>query len=126
MTDRVYEELLHRADVLLTSGESVILDASWSAADHRRLAGRLADRHGAELIQVECRLDVEETRRRIRQRTSEGTDPSDVTVATAEEIATRRDPWPEARTVSTHGSIDEACARVRTLLDDHAAHRRGT
>ena len=126
MTDRVYDELLRQADVLLTSGESVILDASWSSTDHRRLARRLAERHGAELVQIECHLDPDETRRRITRRTHEGGDPSDATVAVAEELAARRDPWPESQGVSTQGTIDEACARVRTLLDDHPAHRRGT
>ena len=124
MTSRVYDELLHQADVLLTSGESVILDASWSSADHRRLAGRMADRHGAELIQIDCCLNPEETHRRIARRTDQGTDPSDATVTVAEALAIRRDPWPEAHAVSTEGTIDEACTRVRTLLDDHAARRR--
>ncbi len=125
MTDRVYRELLRQADVLLTSGESAILDASWSSAEHRRLAGELARRHDAELIQIECTLDADETRRRISRRTSRGDDPSDATVAVAEQMAAGRDTWPEATRVSTGGTIDQACARVRTIVDVHVDQPEG-
>ena len=119
MTDRVYRELLRQADLLLTSGESAILDASWTSDEHRRRARNLARRHDAELIQIECTLDPDETRHRIRRRTSRGDDPSDATVAVAEQMAARRDPWPEATVVSTEGTIDQVSTRVRTILDDH-------
>jgi predicted kinase len=126
MTDRVYRELLRQAEVLLTSGESAILDASWSSTEQRRLARELARRHDAELIQIECTLDADETRHRIGRRTSRGDDPSDATAGVAEEMAARRDPWPEATIASTAGTIDHACARVRTILDDRAEQPRGT
>jgi aminoglycoside phosphotransferase family enzyme/predicted kinase len=125
MTDRVYRELLRQADVLLTSGESAILDASWSSAEHRRLAGELARRHDAELIQIECTLDADEVRRRISRRTSRGDDPSDATVAVAEQMAAGRDTWPEATRVSTEGTIDQVCARVRTIVDVHVDQPEG-
>ncbi len=125
MTDRVYRELLRQADVLLTSGESAILDASWSSDDHRRLASDLARRHDAELVQIECTLDPDETRRRIGRRTRRGDDPSDATAAVAEQMRGRRDPWPDATVVSTEGTIDDVCARVRTILDEHAEPPEG-
>ncbi len=40
MTDRVYRELFVRPTSSSPSGESAILDASWSSDDHRRLAAR--------------------------------------------------------------------------------------
>ena len=42
LTDRVYAELLRRADVVLASGRPAVLDASFRSAAHRRAARELA------------------------------------------------------------------------------------
>lgn len=41
-TERTYRELADRAAELLSRGQSVILDASWTRAAHRRLAADVA------------------------------------------------------------------------------------
>ncbi|WP_343947317.1 AAA family ATPase, partial [Pseudonocardia zijingensis] len=41
-TEELYSELLHRAEQLLGRGESVVLDASWTAAPHRAAAAEIA------------------------------------------------------------------------------------
>ncbi len=53
-TDRVYEELFRRAAVVLASGRSVILDASFRTEDLRRRARDVALRHGVPFWFVEC------------------------------------------------------------------------
>ncbi len=117
MTTRVYDELLRQAELLMTSGESVILDASWSSDDHRCSARRLAERHGAELVEIECTLDPAEAKQRIDARRARGDDPSDATVATFDELAARRDPWPGSHRISTAGPVHDVCSRLRILLD---------
>jgi uncharacterized protein len=56
MTDSVYDTLLARAGLLLASGRSVVLDATFRARAHRQRARDLARQHGAELRFVECRV----------------------------------------------------------------------
>jgi predicted kinase len=43
-TEWVYAELLRLAEELLSCGESVVLDASWTAAAHRDAACAVANR----------------------------------------------------------------------------------
>ncbi|MFG1798174.1 AAA family ATPase [Nocardia sp. NPDC049149] len=51
---QVYTELLTRAHRLLSLGISVILDASWMAADERHRAEVLAAHTHADFLQLEC------------------------------------------------------------------------
>ncbi len=68
ISERVYEEVLRRADAVLRSGRSVVLDASFRTIDDRRRARDLAAEHGVPFHLVECRLDREELRARLKQR----------------------------------------------------------
>jgi aminoglycoside phosphotransferase family enzyme/predicted kinase len=54
-TDRVYDEVLRRADVVVSSGRPVVLDASFRSVDMRRRARSLATAHGVPFRFVECR-----------------------------------------------------------------------
>jgi predicted kinase len=65
---RTYDKLLEEASAILTRGDSVILDASYIKTEERRRAGELATRAGADFFIVECRLNEEETRRRLERR----------------------------------------------------------
>jgi aminoglycoside phosphotransferase family enzyme/predicted kinase len=67
-TAAVYAELLRRAQVVLESGRSVILDASFRAAAHRRDAMQLAERCGVQFQFIECRADPALCKRRLAER----------------------------------------------------------
>ncbi|MDR3607076.1 MAG: dephospho-CoA kinase [Oligoflexia bacterium] len=54
MTKKVYDELFRRAEVILDSGRSVILDASFRSAKLRKLARELARAHQAPFRFIEC------------------------------------------------------------------------
>ncbi|MCL2448523.1 MAG: AAA family ATPase [Polyangiaceae bacterium] len=54
VSSRVYEEILRRAGVVLSSGRPVILDASFRSAGSRRAARELARAHGVAFRFVEC------------------------------------------------------------------------
>ena len=113
-TDETYARLCERADALLLVGESVVLDATWRDDRHRALARSVADRRGADLVEIECRLDPGIARRRISERS--GSDASDATPGLVDELATRRDPWPTAHVLDTAPPVDELMGTVADQL----------
>ena len=97
-TERVYAELLHRAAVLLSRGESVIADASFISARQRAAAVPLAAAVSADLVQLRCTASRELTARRMNARTS---GISDADQAIAGEMEGAADPWPDATVIDT-------------------------
>jgi aminoglycoside phosphotransferase family enzyme/predicted kinase len=68
VTEKVYREVLRRADVVLASGRPVVIDASFRAGAQRSAARDLANAHGAPFLLVECRVDPQIAKRRLEQR----------------------------------------------------------
>ena len=99
--DAVYQETMNRAERLLRRGEQVVIDATWSSSTHREEARALADRNGADLVEIECQVPRDLADERIRARLVEGTDPSEATPEIAATVASRFAQWPEAIGVST-------------------------
>ncbi|CAM5521621.1 putative protein [Streptomyces griseoloalbus] len=108
-TARTYSALLDRASALLSSGESVVLDATWSDAAQREAAVRVAERTSADLVALHCHVpgDVAATRLSTR---APGASDADASVAAVMEA--REQPWPEAVSVDTSGSLESAVARA--------------
>jgi aminoglycoside phosphotransferase family enzyme/predicted kinase len=104
-TERTYRELLARADALLSRGESVVIDASWTSAEHRRWASAVAERTHSALVPLRCHAPAAVTAERMRTRRGSF---SDATPTVAESMAAHSDPWPEATTVDTAGAADSA------------------
>lgn len=103
-TRQAYGELLHQARVLLEQGESVVLDASWSAAGRREEARTLAVETCSDLTEVCCRAaeGVVEERlglRRAERRLAGDFSDADTTVAAA--MGRHFASWPEALAVDT-------------------------
>jgi aminoglycoside phosphotransferase family enzyme/predicted kinase len=65
---RVYSELLTRADAVLSSKRTVIVDASFRSAAERGRMRELAQRHGVAFVFVECRAPVAVCEERLRRR----------------------------------------------------------
>jgi len=103
--DAVYAHLLHRARELLSRGESVVLDASWTHARHRVAADHLARRTDSDLIQLECRAPADLAAARLASR---GPTASDATPAIGCAMAAAADPWPDAVTVCTSGKLADS------------------
>jgi aminoglycoside phosphotransferase family enzyme/predicted kinase len=72
VTERVYDEVFRRADVVLGSGRPVVLDASFRAASMRNAARELAVRHGLPFRFIECRAPAEVCRARLADREKRG------------------------------------------------------
>jgi hypothetical protein len=110
-TERVYRELLHRAEELLARGESVVLDASWTAAGHRDAARAVAGRSRSRLVELRCEAPAEVTAARLLGRTGSISDAVPAVAA-----AMVMDPWPEATVVATAGSPAAALRAVGPLV----------
>ena len=67
-TEEVYAEVFRRAGVVLASGRSVIVEASFRDRALRARARELAAQHGVPFRLVECRASPEICRERLRQR----------------------------------------------------------
>jgi predicted kinase len=107
VSDRVYAELLTRADRFLALGEPTVLDATWTDAAHRDAARALARRRGTRLLEIECWAPVEVAAERVRARLEHAEGPSDATPELARLLAEERAPAPRARSLDTHRPMDE-------------------
>ena len=67
-TEEVYAEVFRRAGVVLASGRPVLLDASFRSKALRGRARALAQAHGVPFRMVECRIDFDTAKARLRKR----------------------------------------------------------
>jgi hypothetical protein len=106
VTERVYRELLERADRALALGEPVVLDATWTEPAHREAARSLARRRGADLLEIECVAPAEVASERIRARRGAAEGPSDATPELAQAMLEGRRPPATARILDTHRPLE--------------------
>jgi hypothetical protein len=112
VTERVYADLLARARVVLASGRSVVLDASFRSRSEREAARRLAASTEAAFTFVECRVPDAVARARLAER-ARGASVSDGRLeiydafAARYEAVTELDPG-EYVALDTRGSLEES------------------
>jgi aminoglycoside phosphotransferase family enzyme/predicted kinase len=111
-TAAVYRELLARARAALARGESVVLDASWTRAEHRAAARSLAEETSSDLVPLVCSTPAALAASRMARRHG----PSDAGAAIAKAMAGHVDPWPEAQIVNTTGPTEDSLRQVLTHL----------
>ncbi|WP_420710923.1 AAA family ATPase [Streptomyces sp. NRRL S-118] len=112
-TDRTYRALLDRASALLSRGESVVVDATWSSAEQREAAVSMAARTHADLVALHCQVPDELSAARLAGR-AHGASDADPLVAAA--MAAKEPPWPEAVGIDTSGSLESAVARALAAI----------
>ncbi|GAB3147726.1 AAA family ATPase [Amycolatopsis stemonae] len=112
-TDATYAELARRTGELLALGETVVLDASWTAARHRALAAAAAETASSPLLAVHCHAPEATAAERLTTRTAA---LSDATPEIAHRMAADADPWPEAHLLPTTGTPAESIARAIAVL----------
>ncbi len=88
----VYGALVVDAARALASGRSVVLDATFQRRDDRARVRALATRAGVPLFWIECRAATATIHDRLRARAARRDDPSDATVAIADDQARRFEP----------------------------------
>lgn len=108
-TARTYAALLDRAAALLSAGESVVLDATWSDTAQREAAQRVAERTRGDLVALHCHVPDDVSAARLSARAS-GPSDADLDIATA--MAAGEAAWPGAVAVDTSGMLDSAVARA--------------
>jgi predicted kinase len=129
-TAAVYAELLRRARIVIESGRSVIVDASFRAAAQRAAACQLAQDCAVPFQFIECHTDPAISRARLAER-ERGQSISDGRLAIFEEFMARYEPVRElpaavhvrvdtseplehtlARLDGSPGAIDNSCSAV--------------
>lgn len=128
-TREVYRELLRRAGVAASMGDSVVLDASWLDPAEREQARALAAAMSARFHELCCVLPVEQAAQRIRARVAAGSDASDATAEVLARLAGRAEvPWAGSRIIDTStqpaAAVDMALAIVRPDLSAGAARTK--
>jgi predicted kinase len=119
-TRRTYAEIVKRAARLLSYGESVIIDASWTSAQDRAEVDGLTEH--ADVTALNCHTPRAGERLRTRARGVSDADP-----AIAARMAETADPWPEATMVDTSGPVEESVERALRAINPTGAqvwHRR--
>lgn len=112
-TDNTYAELLRRAEELLERGENVVLDASWTTAQHRDAARALAAATHSDLLELRCTASAETVAARL---TRHGPGISDADQVIAAALSADADPWPEATVIVTDERPDTSGRQVLAAL----------
>ncbi|MDW3220379.1 MAG: AAA family ATPase [Acidimicrobiales bacterium] len=126
---QTHDELRREADLLLRNGCGVILDATWRDPCDREAVRQLAQRRGAELVELRCTLDTETAKARVRHRLADPTDPGSISDATPELIdtlAAQPFHWPEATEIATDGRAEQAKQRAARACSVDTPPRRET
>ncbi|GAA2436482.1 AAA family ATPase [Streptomyces macrosporus] len=119
-TEATYAALLERASALLSSGESVVLDASWTDPARRAAARRTAEGAEADLVTLRCEVPDDVAAARLAGR-APGASDADAEVAAA--MAARETPWPEAVPVDTGVPLGVSLDRALAVVRPHDAGR---
>ena len=112
----VYEEVLRRAQLLLASGQSVILDGTWRDPQLRVRARELARETHSALSEIACSVSVRTAASRVRGRQPGAM--SDATPGVAAALNTADTDWPEAHRVDTDQPLEESVREVEPLWTD--------
>jgi uncharacterized protein len=115
-TERVYAELLRRGRVVLESGRSVILDATFRSRADREAARRLAASLSVPFSFVECRVPEAVARARLAER-ARGPSVSDGRLEIYDAVAARYEPVTELSPaqyacIDTSGPLEDSLARL--------------
>lgn len=122
VTEAVYAELARRAALVLESGRSAIVDASFSTRAHREALRRVAAARSLPFRFVECRAPAEVLRARLARRAARGDAVSDAGPELLERFTEGFEPLHELdphehRVVDTHAESPEASAeRLRGFV----------
>ncbi|WP_406005203.1 AAA family ATPase [Streptomyces sp. NBC_00637] len=112
-TSRTYAALLDRAAALLSAGESVVLDATWTDAAQREAAQRVAEATSSDLVALHCRVPDEISAARLSTR---AVGPSDADLGIATAMAAGEPSWPKAVAIDTSGPLDATVTRALAAI----------
>ncbi len=112
-TERVYREVLRRAEIVLASGRPVVIDASFRSLSMRHEARAVAGRLGVPFRLVECRAPASMCRVRLEQR-AKGESVSDGRLAVFDQFVARFEAMDELQE-GEHLVLDTSLSREATF-----------
>lgn len=120
-TDRVYDEVIRRGDLVLRSKRPLVIDASFRRRAHRARARELAESHGVAFYFVECRAERGVLEARLRARDEGGATISDARADLLDAFAARFEPVDELEpsshlVVSTNREPSRAIRELERFL----------
>ncbi len=122
--DITYRTVIARAEELVGLGETVVLDASWTAAAHRDQARQVASNTSTDVVEVRCVLDPDVAAKRIAVRARRGGDASDADESIARALAAGADPWAEATNIDTSAAPAQVLEAALATIQRSAAPGR--
>jgi predicted kinase len=114
----VYGAVLERAEPVVRSGRTAVLDATWSSAAQRAELCRWGEALGIDVWLLELVCPAAEVRRRLERRAAAGHDPSDAGPELLDHSRASFEPpeeWPADRRARVDTSAPDWRARVRAL-----------
>jgi aminoglycoside phosphotransferase family enzyme/predicted kinase len=114
-TERVYAEVFRRAQRVLASGRSVVVDASFRSTAQRAQAQALAARAGVPFLLIECRASPEVCRARLSER-AKGPSESDGRSEIFDDFVARYEPVTELPG-EQHAVIDSSGSLAESLVE---------
>ncbi len=115
VTEHTYECLAEQAGGILAMGCSVVVDATFAAARHRRLLADVATRTHTAATWVRCRPPDAVVAARLRQRARRLDPSTDADAAVAARLARQTDPWPGATDLDTSRPVGDCVDAVAAL-----------
>jgi aminoglycoside phosphotransferase family enzyme/predicted kinase len=115
-TAATYQALLAEAHELISHGNSVILDASWTQTVHRTAAAQLGEQTSTDLLALQCQAPSEVAAARLIERADRGGSDADPQIAAL--LGERIAPWPEAVAIHTTGEVAESVASAVAAVQD--------
>jgi len=122
--DAVYRAMCDQAGRLMSLGRSVVLDATWTTAERRRMAADVARAAVADLHELRCECPTDLREARVLQRPHDGPGSSEATPEVAADLAASADPWPTAKAVDCAVPVDQAGRSALRLLADERQYDR--
>ena len=111
--DSVYNRVFARARVILATGHSVLLDATFLNPDHRLNANAVAEISGATLHRLWLDAPLPVLIDRVRARTGDASDADEAVVLVQSGAATKPEGW---QVVSADGSVSETILRAQRSI----------
>ena len=121
-TDGVYAEMLRRAKIVLESGRSAVVDATFATLEHRMAFRDAARQSGIRFDFLECRADAETCRKRLRARKGE-VQASDAREGLLEEFQRRWEPVdpllePGSASLNTAQPLEKTWEQAEKILTE--------
>ena len=110
----VYARMMSRAEKIVETGHSVLLDATFLNPENRREARRMARRLGAAFLPLWLEAPLSVMIERVGKRVGDASDADESVVRRQFDAATSPKSWP---VLNTQGGVEQTCELAARALD---------